>query len=50
MAQPYVQTDYVDPDYFIDPIEPAYTEGIRFIVRDARLALTQSETRRTKLE
>lgn len=50
MAQPYVNTDYVEPDYFIDPIEPVYEQGIRFVMRDVLLRVTQSETRRTKLD
>lgn len=50
MAQPYVNTDYVDPDYFIDPIEPVYDQGVRFVVQDAILRITHSETRRTKLD
>jgi hypothetical protein len=49
MAQPFVQTDYVVPDYFIDPVEPVYDAGVRFVIRDVRLPVEQSETRRTKL-
>jgi hypothetical protein len=49
MAQPFVLTDYVLPDYFIDPVEPVYDEGVRFVTHDVRLQLAQSETRSTKL-
>jgi hypothetical protein len=50
MAQPFVLTDYVEVNYFIDPVEPVFVEGVRIVVRDVRLQVTHSETRRTKLD
>ena len=50
MTEPYVLPDYIITDYILDPNGEITYSTIRAVLHEARLAVVQSETRRTKLE
>jgi len=50
MSHQYVLPDYLVVDYILETEEPSLYSGVRVVLRDARLRITQSETRRTKLD